>query len=469
MADKLRAPASSRDDYFAGLLAEPESERGIGDRVRFDHSTGFWHIWTGIRWQPDRTLGVYDLTRNKVFEWIRDAEVSGHDTKPLMSMLDFARKTSVLKTLSAMPDIAMTGEEWDQSPELMGFENGVLDLQTLKLEKKPDPKWLISRSTGYDWDPQADMSPFLDFLRDILSGDKDLIEYMLRMLGYSMFGANQEQKFWMWVGGGSNGKGILARTVTKALGDYAYSPPDTLYMENKQGASRSDAPRPELLKLQGARFTFMSEPQGRKFNEELLKAHSGNDPIEARTLYSAKYKTFTPTHKIVFLTNETPQTDDVGPSMQRRARVVKFLKDYSPESGRADFALEGRLQTPENIRGVLRAMAVAAREYLKSNDLMEPKAVLNWSRAYIAENDPLTSFINAMCVADPAASAAAGQLFKAFEAFAAQNGFETMTMNAFGRAMIARFDRKVSNAGSFYVGLRLKNLTDQDTTADDDE
>lgn len=462
---------TSRDDYFATMLAQPYP-LGLGDRVRYDHSTGLWHIWQGIRWAPDKTTNIFEQVRDRlVNEWLPSKVINpdSDSMKVYAALLDAGKKVSVLKMLASMPGIAMSGEEWDSDPELMGFENGVLNLRTLVLDKHPDPGLLVSRSTGYDWDPNADFQPFYDFVSDIMSGDADLTDYLIRVLGYSMLGVNQEQKFWMWVGAGSNGKGILARTVTKALGDYSYSPPDTLYMENKFGASRSDAPRPELLKLQGARFTYMSEPQGRKFNEELLKAHSGNDPIEARTLYSARFKTFTPTHKIIFLTNETPRTDDVGPSMQRRVRIVKFNEDYSPGSGRSDNALEGRLQSDDNVRGALRIMAQAAHLYLQHNDLAEPKQVLDWSQAYIAENDPLSSFLTAQCVVGQGFEVPAGALWKAFDLFASQNGFESMNMNAFSRAMMARFIRKSRAAGNFYIGLRLKNTTDHVAEEDDNE
>lgn len=471
MAERTTAPVSTRDDYYAGLLAEPSSERGIGDRVRFDHSTGMWHIWNDIRWEPDKTTRVYDLVRQCVFKWISDAEGSGHDIKMLVPMLDLGKKSSVLKSLASMPGIAMTGEEWDLQPNLMGFENGVLDLETLTFHADPKPEWHISRSTGHDWDPDADYSAFTTFIEDITSNDPDVATYVLRLLGYAMTGDNREQKFWMWVGGGSNGKGILARTVTKALGDYAYSPPDTLYMRTKFGSAQSSAPRPELLKLQGARFTFMSEPQGRQFNEEMLKAHSGNDPIEARTLYSARFKTFTPTHKIIFLTNEPPRTDDVGPSMQRRVRVVRFNEDYSPESTThtPDNSLEPRLQEEANLRGALVAMAVQAHHYLKTSSIPEPAQITDWSRAYIAENDPITAFVDAQCVQDPNAEAGGGEMFKAFRAFCETNGYEDMSMVMFGRAMSSRYERKSRAAGNFYVGIRLKNITDLAEADDDDK
>ena len=465
VADELKAPLGKNDDYFAGVLAEPSSQRGIGDRVRYDHSTSMWHIWNGIRWAPDRKTEVFDVVRQCVFQWIKDAEGSGHDVKTILPMLDYSKKVVVLKTLASMPGIAMTGEEWDQDPYLMGFENGVLDLRTLDLDQSPNPNLLISRSTGVDWDPNADMKPFHDFVSDIMGKDAALTEYLLRVLGYSMLGTNKEQKFWMWVGQGQNGKGVLARTVAHALKDYAATPPDTLYMKTKYGAASSDKPRPELLKLQGSRFTYMSEPQGGQFNEEMLKAHTGNDFIEARTLYSKTAKTFQPTHKIMFLTNNPPRTDDVGPSMQRRVRIIWFEQDYR-DPARDDKELEDRLKEPENLQGALRLMAAAAYDYLNMG-LPEPKQVTDWSAAYIAENDPMAAFVNEQCVEDPNEEVRAMDVWKAFDNWCDRNGYEKMSMTGFGMAFNRRYKKKGKANGNFYLGVRLKNITD--ATDDDSE
>lgn len=459
---------TSRDDYFATMLAQP-SPLGLGDKVRFDHSTGLWHIWNGVRWAPDRTTEVYELIRDRlVTVWLPSKTINpdSDSMKVYSTLLDAGKKASVLKMLASMPGIAMTGDEWDHDPELIGFRNGVLNLRTLQLDTTPSPDLLISRSTGVDWDPNANIQPFVSFVDDIMSKDPAMLEYVLRVLGYSMLGTNREQKFWMWVGQGQNGKGVLARVVAKALGDYAATPPDTLYMRTKYGAASSDKPRPELLKLEGARFTYMSEPQGGQFNEEMLKAHSGNDFIEARTLHSKTFKTFQPTHKIIFLTNNPPRTDDVGPSMQRRVRIIWFEQDYR-DPARNDVGLEDRLKEEANLQGALRVMAVAAQEYLL-HGMPEPQKVIDWSRAYIEENDPVSSFIAEMCVQDPAAVEAAGQMWKAFEGWADRAGSERMTQTGFGLAMGRKFDKKHRNTGWVYLGVRLKNATDRAEEAGDE-
>lgn len=438
---------------------------GLGDRVRFDHSTDLWHVWNGFFWKPDKTDLVFDLIRDCMVEWFKDPSVTADDVKRLSVLLDTGKKRSVLQSLGSMPGIAMTGEEWDQHPELIGFENGVLDLRTLTLDTAPDPGLLISRSTGVEWDPKADVKPFFDFVSDVMGHDPTLTEYLLRVLGYSMLGTNREQKFWMWVGQGQNGKGVLARVVAKALGDYAATPPDTLYMRTKYGATSSDKPRPELLKLEGARFTYMSEPQGGQFNEELLKAHTGNDFIEARTLHSKTFKTFQPTHKVIFLTNNPPRTEDVGPSMQRRVRLIWFEQDYR-DPKRDDKDIEERLKTPANLQGALRLLAGAASDYLTMG-LPEPQKVTDWSKAYIAENDPIQSFVDEMCVIQQGAEEAAGAMWKAFVGWVERNGREPMSQTGFGLAMTRKFEKKARKTGAFYLDVRLKNVTDR--AEDDDE
>jgi putative DNA primase/helicase len=459
---------TSRDDYLAAMLAMP-SPLGIGDVVRYDHNSGLWHIWDGFRWAPDQKTYIFELIRERLMNvWFPSKAInpSSDSAKVYASLMDAGKKVSVLKMLGSMPGIAMRGDEWDPDPNLLAFTNGVLDLRTTTFDPTPSPDLLISKSTGHAWNPDADPAPFENFILDIMGGNTDLQFYVLRMLGYALYGHQREQKFWMWVGEGQNGKGTLARVVTAALGTYAESPSDTLYMRTKGGSAGSDKPRPELLKLRGLRFTWMSEPNGGQFNEELLKAHSGNDPIQARDLYKGKdqFLTFSPTHTINFLTNNPPRTDDVGASMQRRVRIIKFEQDY--RGAREDKGLEERLRAEPNIEGALVSMVTAAALYEKAKTIPEPKAITDWSAEYIAENDPFTEFIDEMCVLDPLAEAPAGEMWKTFDAWSERNGLARWTQTGFGLAMGRRFPKEHKVSGKVYKGVRVKNFSDK---ADDNE
>lgn len=460
MADGLR---TTRDDHLGDLLLEV----GFGDDIRYDHLRSRWLVWNGVRWRPDTTRKTYDMVRdygNRLIETSDDRQEPGEFRKMLLPLFDTGKKESVLKGLSARPGIAMSGNEWDQDGYLVGFENGIMDLREGTWYEKPDPATMVSKSVRVDWDPKAECPAFEEFLDQIMGGDAELVAYLKRIIGYSLLGSTSEQKFWMWVGRGSNGKGVLARVLHHVFGDYAEAPSDTLYMKTRMGATKSDAARPDLMRLQSIRFTYMSEPPGNQFNEEMLKAHTGEDSIIARDLYgkAGQMAVFTPTHKIVFLTNDPPKTDDVGVSMRRRVRVIQFEQDYSVNPDRT---LEDRLKAEQ--QGILN---LAIREALAwvNEGMPEPEAVLRWSEEYIAENDPLAEFMRDRCVIDRKEVGSSAGLWGSYEDWAAKADIATMSYTGFGNALSRRFTkvRRGAKGNVHYIGIRAKSAIE---LADDDD
>lgn len=448
-----RDSIGKQDDFLADLLDDP-APVGIGDIVRYDHLRSRWLIWDGVRWRPDTTQRINDMTRLKAGEWM-GSDALGDGRKAVLSIFDVSKKESVLKSLRARAGIAMTGNEWDTDGYLVGFDNGILDLREGQFFAEPDPNMMVSKTVGADLGP-AECPQFEAFLDQIMGGDKDLVAYLKRLIGYSLIGTQSEQKFWMWVGRGSNGKGVLARTLAHVFGDYADTPADTMYMKTRLGSARSDAARPDLLRLQSVRFTYMSEPPGGAFNEEMLKSHTGEDMILARNLYARaeQMAQFTPTHKIVFLTNDPPKTDDVGVSMRRRVRVVRFDQDYSESPDRT---LEDRLKAEKP--GILN---LAIREALKwiEEGMPEPAKVLKWSAEYIEENDPLASFIIERCEVGRQVQGSSSGLWASYEDWVSQRGTETMSRTGFGLAMGRRFQSKHTKTGSVYLGIRAKSAVE---------
>ncbi len=452
LADK-RGNVGKQDDYLADLLADP-GPVGIGDIVRYDHLRSRWLIWNDVRWRPDTTQRINDMTRLKAGEWM-GSDALGDDRKAVLPIFDTGKKEAVLKSLRAREGIAMTGNEWDIDGYLVGFDNGILDLRAGQFYGEPDPNLMVSKTVGADLGP-AECPEFESFLDQIMGGDADLVAYLKRLIGYCLIGTQSEQKFWMWVGRGSNGKGVLARTLNHVFGDYAETPSDTLYMKTRLGAARSDAARPDLLRLQSARYTYMSEPPGGQFNEEMLKAHTGEDVILARNLYARaeQMAQFPPTHKIIFLTNDPPKTDDVGVSMRRRVRVIRFEQDYSVSPDRG---LEDRLKAEK--AGILN---LAIREALAwiAEGMPEPRKVIDWSNEYIEENDPLVQFVADRAEVGPQVTGSASALWASYEDWAAQRGAEAMSQTGFGLALSRRFKKVRRSTGMVYAGIRAKSAVE---------
>ena len=353
--------------------------------VRYDHTAKRWHIWDGIRWAPDKTnkitADVMDAAEKRLLMVALNANFSkekrDHLEKVYRAMRNIGPVGRALETLASRPTYGTDGSDWDQNPNLLGCNNGIVDLRVNALMSDPGPDTLVTRTTGHDfvpfeysersgrplweqWRGRADR--FIRFLEEITSGDQELATFFLQWFGYSLFGHTQEQRFLVLTGIGRNGKGVLVTTMRDVFGEYGAKVDPNMYVRTRFGAARSEGPRADLMALKGARMAAMSEPDGLEFNEELLKAHTGGDPITARTLHSPLMISWVPTHSITFLTNKPPKVEDVGPSMAARVMVADFNERF--DGDREDKRLQASLA--KEYEGILAILCFVARWWFAS-------------------------------------------------------------------------------------------------------
>lgn len=371
---------------------------------RYDHTAKEWHHFDGIRWAPDQTERIHYAVRETAANALKRQGVGESEQKRLFSLLQWPTQERVLKALATFPGYGTNGDEWDSDPFMLGVKNGVVDLRRNVLVP-PTPEQNITKTTGLDFEPIAGPQDFesrapvfMRVMNEWMSDDEDMVAFLLFWFGASMFGFSPEQRFLLMTGIGRNGKGALKHAVLKATGDYAEELDPSLYMRTKFGSARSNEARADLLKLKGLRIAFFSEPQGGTFNEELLKAHTGQDRISARALYSNNIQSWDPTHSINFLTNNLPAVEDVGPSMGERVMVADFRESF--EGDRQDRRLYGALE--REAAGILAILVWAASIWFQrwdanSGGLILPERVVEQSKEFMERNDPVANWLNEWC------------------------------------------------------------------------
>jgi hypothetical protein len=57
-------------------------------------------------------------------------------------------------------------------------------------------------------------------------------------------------------------------------------------------------------------------------------------------------------------------------------------------------------------------------------------------------------------------------MWKSFDGWTERNGVEKWSKTGFGIAMGRKYEKKIKNTGTFYLGIRLKTMAD---VADDNE
>lgn len=466
---------SSTDFDQAHWLAEV-----LDERYRYDHTTRKWHRWDPVSgiWAFDQTADlpaeidtlvddvIRAITDRAGEHFIKDEDERAAAVKSFAKLKMVNDQHRALEALSALPAYKTDGADWDQDPYLLGCANGVVDLRVNALIK-PNTKALVTKSTGHVFEPMERWSwadaerrapVLMQSLVEWTSGDRDLAMFFLMWFGYSLLGLNTEQRFLILTGVGRNGKGALVTAMRHVFGEYSADVHENLYMRSRFGGARSEGARPDLMALKGKRMAAMSEPEGGAFNEEMIKAHTGGDPITARSLYSNNVISWEPTHSITILTNHPPKVDDVGPSMAARVMVADFREQFLGE--REDKTLYERLKA--EAPGQLSILVFCAAMYLERG-LPMPDRVVKASREYIESSDPIGRAIEDVFVIEKGARGAAKLMYEQYLEWFNQNNEEgdPLSGTAFGLALKRRgLDKKKTMTGWQYIGIRPKSAVE---------
>ena len=147
----------------------------------------------------------------------------------------------------------------DSKPNLIGCKNGVFDIDA-GVFRDGCPTDYLTFSTNVD---------YLDLDIHAMPQYAQLMQFLVDMLGleYARFihttmcqylhADTNHSRFFMWVGGGSNGKSKLQSLYRMSLGDYACTMPSTV-ITSKQVENGKACP--ELRRGQHKRLIFFSKP-----------------------------------------------------------------------------------------------------------------------------------------------------------------------------------------------------------------
>lgn len=437
---------------------------------RYDHTEGKWHHFDGKRWAPDQTAQVHHAIAKTAALALQKKGAGESEQKRLLALLQWPTQERVMKALSTFPGYGTNGDEWDSDPYLLGVKNGVVDLRKNALIPA-DPSQNVTKSTGVEFQPIASPSEFaerapvfMDFMLDITRSsdeeqDPSMAMFLLLWFGASMFGFSPEQRFLLLTGIGRNGKGALKHSVMRAVGEYGAQYDANLYMRSKFGAARSDQARADLIAIKGKRITFFSEPEGMRFNEELLKAHTGGDRITARALHSNNVQSWDPTHSITFLVNNAPEVEDLGPSMAARVMVADFRMRY--DGDKEDKLLYGKLE--KEAPGVLAILCWAAKAWYDSwstgqGGIELTPRVIEQSKAFMERNDTIANWLNERAAFEHDATCPAGVAYESYLDWHRRQGLpeEAMSQVRWGLTMQKKgFNKKRTKTGIVYSGFRL--------------
>ncbi|SHM84127.1 putative DNA primase/helicase [Bacillus sp. bc15] len=416
-----------------------------GHVIKFVNDIG-WFIWDGKRWKIDNKKEIERITA-KV---LRSLNKSEDESEMKWARMCERRNVRMNSIKDLMPLVPGERQEFDKHKFLFNVENGVVDLKTGKLQQH-DRELKLTKITNIVFDENAKCPEWLNFLDQIFLGDKTLIEYMQRLIGYSLTGDISEQIMMFLVGGGSNGKSTFINTIKDLMGDYGKQAKSDTFIKKKESGANND-----IARLVGSRFVSAIESEeGEKLADSFVKQITGGEPVLARFLRQEFFE-FIPEFKVFFTTNHKPIIGGLDEGIWRRVKLIPF--NLSLPAHKRDKRLPEKLSL--EMPGILN-WAIEGCMKWQQDGLKEPKVVAEATGKYKDDMDILAPFLDEVCYVDERENKSimieAKELYNTYERWCFNSGERSLGNRSFYRMLETKGFGKTKGTGNktFLTGITL--------------
>jgi len=394
--------------------------RACGDKLCYVAEWKQWLVWDGQRWAKGDDAGVVRLAHRVALDIYTeianepDSDRRKDITKWAVASESAMRIDAMIK--SARPYLTKAPSLFDTHAHLLNVANGTVNLQTMQITAH-DPAQYLTKIVDVAYDENTPMSPrWAKFLRTVFNDDNELEAYVQRAVGYTLTGHTDEHCLFFCYGDGANGKSTFMKALEIISGEFSTTASIEALLEKRNDG---DNATPTVAGLVGMRLATAQEmPDGKRFDESLIKSITGGDTISARMLYGSIFK-FVPTHTLWLTGNHKPRITGTDAGIWRRIRIVPFTANI-PEDQRRD-SREIAKEFHEDASAILQWAVLGAYLWYK-NGIGTCEAVENATTEYRGEEDIVARFLQTMCVTGESKRVAKTVLYAAWKEWAEDEG-----------------------------------------------
>ena len=383
-----------------------------------------WIVWNGSqRWEVDELLTPHGRAAEVVRGMLTEAEglEDAHSQEALFKwekVSEAERKVAAMVTM-AKPKMAEHLSNLNRGLWDYNTPNGLLNLQGKEMPTLAphDRERMITLISGTTYDPNAKSELWEKFLDESTGGDKELLSWLQKAVGYSLTGDTREEVMFLVHGPTATGKSTFLEAVRTALGDYAATVDVEAFLAKRFS---SGGPAPELAKLRWTRMVISVEvDQGKSLAESLIKVLTGGDEVSVRGLYKDP-ESFKPRFKIWIAANNRPKVNDADDAIWRRIIVVPFT--HQVPAKQRNKTLKVRLTSTES--PAVLAWAIRGCIRWQEEGLGRPPGVVEEAlAAYRTEMDPLAPWMaDAIRLTDDKFFTQQAELYASYASWAKVNG-----------------------------------------------
>lgn len=442
-------------------LRETLNDAGNADRfitkfgtvLRYVVELKYWMIWYHGEWRFDKKGNVLQLALKAAREIYKEAAaqtdaalaqaLSAHASRSLQQ----PRLEAMVTIAATNPKVAVSVSELDADAWLMQVRGGVVvDLRT-GVARDSKPEDLITQVANVTYDQGADCHIWKATVDGCFAGNRDMVDFYQRAIGYTATGSTKEQVFFFQYGTGANGKSTLINAIREIFAGYsAQINPEVLMVQRGGNAGNAT---PELARLKNVRLAAATETEdGQRLAEAFIKQATGGEPIVARELYGSPFE-YVPAFKLWLSGNHRPIVRGEDHGIWRRIILIYFGVTIPPDARDKNLPDKLRAEYP----GILNWIIEGALLWMK-HGLNPPQEIAKEVEDYKSDMDLLQQWMGERCSVSATADYSARAAYVDFANWCRGGGHQPVSEVRFAQKMTERgIEKRKSNAGSRYLGI----------------
>ncbi len=293
-------------------------------------------------------------------------------------------------------------EKFDDNPNLITVENGILNLETLEL--LPHTPKLLSRvllpveyhkpkheisdeSIFSDIEKNLQYTSFWKYLKESFTVNEkfreDDFNTILEIISSPVIKRHVDEKAFMFLGGGENGKSVCLAYIQSIIGT------NNVSNISLQDISDDKFMRANLVGKSANIFPDLEQNELRHTGK--IKAITSNEGIEVQKKHQQGF-TLYPFCKLLFSCNRFPKVFDQSQGFFRRWVIVKWERDFENDPARIEYLKEKLADNQEEKNLVFSCLVGIANRLNKVGKFTHSKDWKEIRKEWNENADPIDAF-----------------------------------------------------------------------------
>jgi len=347
-------------------------------------------------------------------------------------------------------------ESFDSNQFRYTLENGILDIQKMKLyphTKNNLSKILIPCNFTIPKSNDLEKTLFYKYLKNSFTInnkiDYDNIQTVLEMCAAAFIRKNIDEKSFIMLGSGHNGKSVCLDYLSAMLGkeNVAHIPLQVL-SDDKFASARLES---KLANI------FSDLEKNELKHTGIIKSLSSGEPIYVQNKNQQGFNLY-PFATLIFSTNKFPKVFDQTQGFMRRFLIIKWLRDFEKDPQRDSNLKEKLLSNKKEMDIIFSNLMYIAKEIYKNNKFSHSKDWKVIQKMWNESADPVNDFIENYII-DSESSKTKRETYQFYKSTMYSQGTTPLGMGQFSKAFSEYYEESKTHENRVWLNIGFKEPT----------